>query len=157
MVLGSGKRGGVGNSFLIFGPSAWVACWAATQPIQRKEVLETSGPFFQTGKLFLIEGHAPSKLCPRFQFVELKANSAITWAVNKIYCLMMHFFFLQARMDLSSPWFVRLRGKHKICFLCFYCIEKFHCVLLLRLGSNQNCRGQFFLWIIENKFTLLTF
>lgn len=78
VVLGSGKRGGVGNSFLIFGPSAWVACWAATQPIQRKEVLETPGPLFQTGKLFLIEGHEPSKLCPRFQFVELKANSAIT-------------------------------------------------------------------------------
>jgi len=48
---------GICSQSLVYLPGP--TCLAATQPIQKKQVLETPGPIFQKRKVFVIEGYAP--------------------------------------------------------------------------------------------------
>lgn len=149
--MGSGKRGGAGNADKGI-CNLWSICLLGCN--RESRVLKHQVPSSKQEKFFfVIEGHAPLKLCPIFKFIESKASSAITRAVNKIYCLMMDCFcrleLICLRYDLWD-W-----GENTKYNLYFCCTERFHCVLL-RLGSYYNCRGHF-LDLLKIKHTLLTF
>lgn len=71
-------------------------------------------------KVFVIERHASLKLCLTFKLIESKASSAITWAVNKIYCLMMDFVFCRLEWIClcCDLWDWGENTKHNMCFCC---------------------------------------
>lgn len=98
----------------------------------------------------------------RCTFVEQAASQTLTWAVNKIYCPLMD-FFLQARIDLSSLWFVRWQGNTKHHRGLGHIgggekkegkKKKIPPPSLFRRRKGWNCWGHF-VWFIGNKVDLI--